>query len=62
MGGLGQLSTAKQLDLIKAKWVAKSLTSTGHPWIYYWNHYSHLLQVQLKSLCPPVLADANWAK
>ena len=62
LGGLGQLSTAKQLDLIKAKWVAKSLTNTGHPWDCYWKHNAYLLQAQLKLHCPPVLADTNWSK
>ena len=62
LGGLGQLSTAKQLDLIKSKWVAKSLTNTAHPWGCYWRHNAFLLQTHLGLHCPPALADANWSK
>ena len=62
MGGLGQLSTAKQLDLIKSKWVAKALTNTVHPWSHYWRHNAQKLQFELGLHCPPVLADSNWSK
>ena len=62
MGGLGQLSTDKQLALLKAKWVVKALTNTDHPWSTYWRYNSYLLQRHLNLNCPPVVADYKWDK
>ena len=62
MGGLGQLSTEKQLALLKAKWVVKALTNTNHPWSCYWRYNSYLLQKHLKLNCPPIVANYKWEK
>ena len=62
LGGLGQLSTDKQLALLKSKWVVKALTNTNHPWSSYWRYNAYLLQRHLGLHCPPIVADYDWKK
>ncbi len=62
LGGLSQLNTHKQLEILRAKWVIKALAGSSHPWSVYWNDNADRLQKQLGLHCPPLCAAANWSK
>jgi hypothetical protein len=62
MGGLGQIAVSKQIDLLRAKWVLRSLSEPSHLWAIYWQFNMQNLQAQLELHCPPSVADADWDK
>ena len=62
MGGLSQLNTHKQIELLRAKWVTKSLAGSDHLWLVYWTDNVNRLQEQLGLHCSPLCANANWSK
>jgi hypothetical protein len=62
MGGLGQLAIHKQMDLLRAKWVIKSMSYPSHPCVIYWHDNVDKLQEHLGLHCPPTVAVANWKK
>ena len=61
-GGLGQLNTQKQMDLLRAQWVLRALADPSHLWAVYWNDNASRLQVQLGLHCPAIVAAAKWSK
>ena len=62
MGGLSQLNTHKQIELLRAKWVIKALAGSNHPWLIYWDENTSRLHRQLGLHSPPLCASANWSK